>query len=215
MTELLIFFVIVLGVNMLPAFGPPTWSIIVLYGLNTHMPLPGLVVVGALGSASGRLILAHGFRLLGKYVPVKTKRNLAAARALLLRRKRNLIVGLGLFLLSPLPSAQLFEAAGLARMRLWPFAAAFFAGRLITYSLYGFGAQRLREIHAGDVLQRNAAGPAGIALQLVMIGGLVALSQIDWTRHLRRAERRARPREEHPSFASATGDKPGRVIERH
>ena len=80
------------GVNMLPAFGPPTWSIIVLYGLNTHLPVLSLVIVGALASASGRLLLAHGFRLLGTYVPVKTKNNLEAAHALLLSRKRNLIL---------------------------------------------------------------------------------------------------------------------------
>lgn len=179
---------------MLPAFGPPTWSIIVLYGLNTHLPVLDLVIVGALASASGRLLLAHGFRLLGKYVPAKTRENLEAAHALLLSRKRNLIVGMGLFLLSPLPSAQLFEAAGLARMRLWPFTAAFLAGRLVTYSIYGFGAVSLRETGAGDLLQRNATGPAGIAFQLVMIAGLVALSQINWTRHLRRAQSRARQR---------------------
>jgi len=194
LTDLLIFFVIVLGVNMLPAFGPPTWSIIVLYGLNTHLPVLSLVIVGALASASGRLLLAHGFRLLGTYVPVKTKKNLEAARALLLSRKRNLILGMGLFLLSPLPSAQLFEAAGLARMRLWPFAAAFLAGRLVTYSIYGFGAASLRKTGAGDLLQRNVTSPAGIAFQLAMIAGLVALSQIDWTRHLRRAQLRARRR---------------------
>lgn len=37
-TDYLILFAIVLGVNMMPAFGPPTWSVIVLYGLNTNFP---------------------------------------------------------------------------------------------------------------------------------------------------------------------------------
>jgi hypothetical protein len=96
LTDLLIFFVVVLGVNLLPAFGPPTWAIIVLYGLNTRLPVPGLVIVGALAAATGRMLLALSFQLLAGRLSDKTKRNLAAARALVLRRKRNLVVGLGL-----------------------------------------------------------------------------------------------------------------------
>ena len=48
MEEYLIFFALVLGVNMLPAFGPPTWSIIALYTLGGDLALPILVPVGAL-----------------------------------------------------------------------------------------------------------------------------------------------------------------------
>lgn len=39
MTSCLILFLVVLGINLLPAFGPPTWSIIVFYGLNSDLPL--------------------------------------------------------------------------------------------------------------------------------------------------------------------------------
>ena len=186
MTDYMLFFAIVLGVNLLPAFGPPTWSIIVLYGLNTRLPVPGLVLVGALAAASGRYLLAHAFRLLANRLPEKTRRNLAAARKLLLRRKRNAIVGLGLFVISPLPSAQLFEAAGLARVGLLPFTAAFFAGRVVSYSIYAVAAQRLRETSLGDVFRRNLTSPVGLALQFAMLGALVVLTQIDWERHLRR-----------------------------
>jgi hypothetical protein len=40
-----------------------------------------------------------------------------------------------LFAAAPLPSAQLFEAAGLARVRLRHLVAAFFVGRLVSYSI--------------------------------------------------------------------------------
>ncbi len=36
---------VVLGVNLLPAFGPPTWAILVFYRLNMHLPVVGLVLV--------------------------------------------------------------------------------------------------------------------------------------------------------------------------
>jgi uncharacterized membrane protein YdjX (TVP38/TMEM64 family) len=184
--DYLIFFLIVLGVNLMPAFGPPTWSIIVLYGLNSKLPVPALVLAGALAAAMGRYLLAHGFRLLADRLPETTRRNLAAASQALGRRKRNAILGLGLFALSPLPSAQLFEAAGLTRVRLLPFTAAFFAGRVVSYSIYAFSAQHIRDSSLGDAFRRSLTNPVGIALQLIMLGLLVALSQIDWEKHLRR-----------------------------
>lgn len=188
MTDYLIFFAIVLGVNLMPAFGPPTWSIIVLYGLNSNLPVPALVLTGALAAASGRFLLAYGARLLANRLSAKTKRNLAAAREAIGRRKRNAIIGLGLFALSPLPSAQLFEAAGLAGVRLLPFTAAFFVGRVASYSLYAFTAQHIRESSIGDAFRDSLTSPLGIALQLAMLALVVALSQIDWEKHLRRQD---------------------------
>ena len=91
-----------------------------------------------------------------------------------------------MFAISPLPSAQLFEAAGLARVGLLPFTAAFFVGRIVSYSIYAVAAQQLRETSFGDVFRRNLTSPVGLALQFAMLGALVVLTQIDWERQLRR-----------------------------
>jgi hypothetical protein len=48
----------VLGVNLMPAFGPPTWSILVLYTLNTDLPRGLVVITGAIAAALGRYLLA-------------------------------------------------------------------------------------------------------------------------------------------------------------
>lgn len=173
-----------LGVNLLPAFGPPTWSIIVLFGLATQMPTPAIILTGALGAASGRYLLALGFRMLGNRVSEQARRNLAAARAALERNKRGGLVALGLFALSPLPSAQLFEAAGLARVRLAGFTIAFFAGRVISYSIYAFTAKGIQKTSAGEVLLDAFKSPVSIVLQILMIVGLVGLTRIDWARRL-------------------------------
>lgn len=175
-------FVVVFAVNLLPAFGPPTWSIIVLYGLNSDLPAPAIVVVGAVAAASGRLALAHGFRLLGHKVSQKTKRNLAAARAAFERRKASGILALALFALSPVPSAQLFAAVGLAQVRLLPFTLAFFSGRLVSYSIYAGLVKTFENTILGAGFAEHLSGPAGIVLQLLMIAGLVALARIDWER---------------------------------
>src|SRR6478672_4511103 len=120
----------------MPAFGPPTWSIIVLFGLNSSLPISAIVLTGAIAAASGRFLLAHGARRLRRSASEKTRCNLAAAKEALEQNKGRGILALGLFALSPLPSAQLFEAAGLTGVRLLPFTLAFFAGRLVSYSIY-------------------------------------------------------------------------------
>ena len=119
----------VLGVNLLPAFGPPTWAILVLFTVNGDYVEPVLVVVGAVAAATGRLVLAHATRRLRRFVPPRERENLEAAGELLTRRRGRSVAGLALFAVSPVPSAQLFEAAGLMHVRLLPLTAAFFVGR--------------------------------------------------------------------------------------
>lgn len=184
MLELLTLFAIVLGVNLMPAFGPPTWTILVLYVLNTEIHPAVLIPVAATAAASGRLLLALGFRLLGNKLPEKYRRNLKAAREALEKNRRNAILALGLFALSPVPSAQLFEAAGLAGVRLLPFTLAFFLGRTVSYSIYVFTASGLKATSLGDSFRDALTSPWGIALQVAMLIGLVLLAKIDWAKWL-------------------------------
>ena len=181
-SEYLFFFAVVFAINLMPAFGPPTWSVIVLFGLNTDLPVTGIVLTGALAAASGRFLLAHGFRLLARYVSQKTKDNLAAAREAFERRRGHGLMALGLFALSPVPSAQLFEAIGLAGVRILPFTAAFFAGRLVSYSIYAGSAELVENSSLGDAFRQNFSSPWGIALQIVMLAALVALMRVDWAK---------------------------------
>lgn len=188
MEQPLILFAVVFAVNLMPAFGPPTWSIIVLYGLNTDVPLAATVAIGAFAAACGRFILAWSFRLLGARAPSRIRRNLDAAREVFQRRRSAGFAALGLFALSPVPSAQLFEAAGLTKVPLFPFTAAFFAGRLVSYSIYALGARTLRNQALGDVIVEQLTSPLGIALQLAMIAAVIALAWIDWQKVFRGRE---------------------------
>ena len=183
-TDYLILFAVVLGVNLLPAFGPPTWTVIVIYGLSTKMPLPALVLVGAAAAALGRFTLAHGFRLLRKRIPEKMKRNLQAAGEAVEKRERGSLVAMGLFALSPLPSAQLFEAAGLTGLRLVHFTAAFFAGRIVSYSIYAATAKGIEKTSMGGAFKHYLTSPVGIAIEVLMLGLLVMLARVDWQKRL-------------------------------
>jgi uncharacterized membrane protein YdjX (TVP38/TMEM64 family) len=142
-----------------------------------------LVLGGALAAASGRYVLATMARRFRSRLSEERREHLAAAEELLVGSPRKAAAGLGLFALSPIPSAQLFIAAGLLTVRLFPLTVAFFAGRLVSYSIY-VGAASLAKESLGDTLTEAFKSPFGIALQIAMLGGLVLLLRVDWAAKL-------------------------------
>lgn len=109
---------------------------LVLFKLNWHLNPAALVVVGAVTAASGRFCPATAIgRLRGRLDP-KRRESLEALKDYLTGHRERSALGLALFIVSPLPSAQLFEAAGLIAAPLLPVTAVFIAGRVVSYSLY-------------------------------------------------------------------------------
>jgi hypothetical protein len=185
MTDWLLAVGCIFGVNLLPAFGPPTWAVLVFFRLNSDLPAVPLVLLGAVAAAGGRLVLASVTRRFRWRFSEKRRKSLAAAEEVLVGNRTKAAAGLGLFALSPVPSAQLFVAAGLLTVPLVPLTAAFFAGRLVSYSLY-VGAASAAKDSLGSVLGEAFGSPLGIALQLAMVAGLVALLRVDWAARLTR-----------------------------
>ena len=183
MTDWLLLVGTIFGVNLLPAFGPPTWAVLVFFRLNSELPAVPLVLVGALAAASGRLVLAAATRHFRGRFSEKRLRSLEAAEEALVGSRAKAAAGLGLFALSPVPSAQLFVAAGLLTVPLLPLTAAFFAGRLVSYSLYVAAASAAKD-SLGDVLVEAIGSPLGIAFQIAMLVALVLLVRVDWAQRL-------------------------------
>jgi uncharacterized membrane protein YdjX (TVP38/TMEM64 family) len=173
-------FAIVFAVNLMPVFGPPTWAVLVVCDLRWNVGFVPLVVAGAAAATLGRVCLALGCRRLGTHLPDKRQGRLAAAGDLLSTRA-GLVGSLFLFVISPVPSAQLWEAAGLARVRLAPLAAAFLAGRIVSYALY-VQLGRLTEESLRDVLADGLVSTKALAIQVISFAILVAFVLIDWTR---------------------------------
>jgi uncharacterized membrane protein YdjX (TVP38/TMEM64 family) len=168
--DIAIVFAVVFAVNLLPAFGPPTWTVLVALKLGLDVAAVPLVAAGALAAASGRWALAHGAWLLRGRMSDKRRASLEALRAAVFDRPAGAIAGLILFALSPIPSAQLFVAAGLTGMRLGPLVLAFFSGRVVSYSLY-----------------------VGAATAAAMLAMLVVLLRVDWAAFLGRHRRHPGP----------------------
>jgi hypothetical protein len=184
MAEYLLAVAVIFAVNLLPAFGPPTWSILVLLTLNFDLAPAIIVPAGAVAAACGRYVLATATRRLRGGFSAERLDSLAAAEQALTANRSRAVAGLGLFAVSPLPSAQLFVAAGLLEVPLVPLTAAFFAGRVVSYSLY-VGAASAASASLGEIVSDSLTSPLGIALQIVMLAGIVALLRIDWRRLLR------------------------------
>lgn len=193
----------VFALNLLPAFGPPTWSLLVLLTIGFDLEPVILVPVGAVSAAAGRFVLASAAYRLRDRLPPERIENLRVAGATVMANRGTALAGLGLFAISPLPSAQLFIAAGLVGVRLVPLTAAFFVGRLVSYSLY-VGAAHAAGATLSDLVGQSLGSPLGVAMQLVMLGGLVALVRVDWAGVLAaRTARRLKGRNGGPAMPAA------------
>lgn len=185
---------VVLVINLLPAFGPPTWIVLVYFRVRHDVAFIPLVTGGALAAASGRYLLARAARRLGRRLPPERLEDLQALGERITGGTGVRRGAMALFLLSPLPSTQLFEAAGLTPgVRLEPLTLAFFCGRLVTYAIYVSGAS----LAAGTLralLDDGLTSPAAIGGQVASLLLLVVLVITPWRRVLGTREDRAQSR---------------------
>lgn len=173
----------VFAINLLPAFGPPTWAILVFLYFNLELEPALLVPAGALAAASGRLVLASATRQLRPRLRPERLANLSTLDEALTRSRARVGGGLLLFALSPVPSAQLFVGAGLLSVPIAPLTLAFFCGRLASYAIY-VGAATAASEPLSKILGDSLTSPLAVSLQLLMLGGLVAIVRLDWKRLL-------------------------------
>ena len=87
MANIALVFAVVFAVNLLPAFGPPTWTVLVALHFGRDVSPVALVTSGALGAACGRWALAHGAWLLRGRLSDDRRASLEALRAVVEDRK--------------------------------------------------------------------------------------------------------------------------------
>ncbi len=173
--------------NTLPAFAPPTWMALVFFLVHYDANPIALVILGVISATTGRAILAWYFRKFAHLIPSKFSKNMEYAGKYIESMPDRRYAILALFLISPVSSAQLFEAAGMMKsIKLKPLLAAFAVGRTFSYSTYVTGAVALAATSFGEVLISEIKSPLAIAIQLLMIAGLIALGFIDWKSKLHR-----------------------------
>jgi membrane protein YqaA with SNARE-associated domain len=190
-------FAIVFGINLLPAFGPPTWAVLVFTRLHWHLNPVALVLIGAVAAASGRYLLALGARHFSGRLPQRMQANLTDAKALLGKNRKGTFAVFAVFVLSPLPSAQLFLAAGFLDLNLELFTLAFLLGRLVSYSIY-VSVAVVADRQLGHVLGQLFGSPWSIALQVALLAAVCLLPLVNWRALAQRI--RSRPDRRHPEL---------------
>lgn len=172
--------------NALPAFAPPTWMALVFFLLHYDLNPIALVVLGVASATTGRAILAWYFRKFAHLIPTKFSKNMEYAGEYFTSHSNRRFALIAMFFLSPVSSAQLFEAAGLMKnVDLKPLLGAFAVGRTFTYSTYVTGAAAVAVTNFGEVLISELKSPWAIGVQIAMIAGLIALGSIDWKSKLK------------------------------
>ena len=185
--EYLALVVVVLIVNAIPAFAPPTWVILIFFLINYDSNPAALVILGVIAATAGRGFLAWYFRKFSHLVPTRFSKNMEYAGQYFQKDSTKKYSILAIFLISPISSAQLFEAAGMMKtIALKPLLAAFAVGRSISYTAYVTGAAVVVASNFGDVIVHELQSPRAIATQIAMIIGLIALGSVDWKKRLKR-----------------------------
>lgn len=181
---------VVFGVNLMPAFGPPTWSVLVFFNVTYDLPVYVLVPLGAVAAASGRLVLGSVAKRYRGLFGERRVRELDALREVVERRRGVSLSALMLFAISPVPSSSLFIAAGAAGMRLVRLTLAFFSGRIVSYSIY-VTASSAAEESIRDLFDHGVTSPWSIAFQVAVLLFVIALVFMPWSRILGSAANRS------------------------
>lgn len=180
-------FGIILFANLLPAFAPPTWAILVFFTLKHDLQPIVLVPLGVIAATSGRAVLAHTFRSIRRWLPKGYVANMEAVGLYITEHSGRAFGLMTLFFISPVSSAQLFEGAGIIKtFKLKPLLLVFAGGRLVSYSIYVSGAHALKATSIGELITNGMTSPKAIAVQALLVLGLVALGNVKWAKILKR-----------------------------
>jgi len=167
--------------NLVPYFMPPTWAVVTFFLIAFSLPVWPLAIGCAFASTAGRCGLYYLSARLGRQLLSDQKqRNVAALGNWLNQRPGCGVVDVLIYSLGPIPSNDLFIAAGLSRAKLWPVALGFLPGRMVSYPLLALTAKGAND-QLGGILTRQ-----WLALELLSIAGIWLFSRIDWARVLHR-----------------------------
>ncbi len=165
MTVYVILLLVVVLVNLLPAFAPPTWSVLVFALIKFGLVLPYVVVIGVIGATLGRFILSQYIHWFSEQLfNERQEQNLRYLGNKLGHSPIANTLITFLYSLTPLSTTALFVAAGIARIRVLYVLTGFFFGRLISYYVLAMSAQTVVDdinlISVGHINQRTIATAA-------------------------------------------------------
>jgi hypothetical protein len=177
------------AINLAPAFMPSTWMVMAFFYIRFDLPLLALTLGGAAASALGRLVLARGSHAFSRRFLPGQRADLDELGAFLDEHRG--VVGPAVFLyaLSPLPTNNLFIAAGMTGVSMTAVVAGFVLSRMIANTFWVWTTNKAFD-SLGGLFTGAISGPIGITLEVIGLIAVVLTFRLPWARWIRRAMRR-------------------------
>ncbi len=180
--QYIILAIFVLGMNVVPAFMPPTWTILVFFFLTYHLlPLP-VIIIGAVAATSGRIVLYflarnHFIKLL----PKSSQQNMSDFGKYFYTHKHITIPALLMYAFLPIPSNQVYISAGFAKLEIKLIASLFFFGRIVSYSSW-IATAHIASKTMSDIFTRNFTSANKIIVEIGSLCLIYLFTIIPWRR---------------------------------
>ena len=179
----LVIFLVVFVLNVMPAFAPPTWSVVSFIAVRFSSNIVILAILAAVAATLGRLLLARLSTLIvrRRLLREETRRNIDVVKT---RLESNTRLTSGLFLFyafSPLPSNHLFIAYGLTALKLKLVAIPFLLGRTVSYAFWALTASGIAGMLSYDAVKsKSFFGFYFVATQIFGLLIVWLFTRIDW-----------------------------------
>jgi hypothetical protein len=173
-------------INVAPAFMPSTWMVMAFFYIKFDLPLLVLTVGSAFASAAGRLVLARGSNAFACRFMKGRVSDLNELGGFLDDHRAYVGPAVFFYSLSPLPTNNVFIAAGMVGVNMTAVVAGFIAARVLANTFWVWTTNKAFN-SLGTLFTDAITGPAGIALQVAGLISIVLLFKLPWARWLRRA----------------------------
>jgi membrane protein YqaA with SNARE-associated domain len=184
MQALVILFLVVLLLNVIPAFAPPTWMVFSYLGFR-YPDHAGwiLALVGAVAATLGRTVLAKMSRgiVRNHWLSKPARANVDTIRVELEKRPKLTFGAFLFYAFTPLPSNYLFIAYGMTTLNLLRIAIPFLLGRFVSYAVWARGAAAISD--RLDVDDSEALGYFSVYFvitQCLLLGIVYVFTRVDW-----------------------------------
>lgn len=176
---------IVFGINLAPAFMPSSWMVMTFFYIRYGVPLLPLTIGGAIVSGFGRLLLAKGSAWFSQRYMAGRRADLDLLGEYVDRNRHIAGPATFAYTLTPLPTNNLFLAAGMVGVNLAWVLAGFWAGRILADTFWVWTTERVFS-SIGNVFEGAFSTPWAIALQSLSITSVALLYILPWSKWLRR-----------------------------
>lgn len=184
MNALVILFLVVLLLNVIPAFAPPTWMVFSYLGFRYPQHAGWLLaLVGASAATVGRFLLAKMSRwiLRNHWLSESGRANVDAVRTELAKRPTLTFGAFLFYAFTPLPSNYLFIAYGLTALSLVRIVLPFFLGRFVSYLLWARSAAAISSrLDLEDSETLGYFSVYFVITQLLLLAVVYLFTRVDW-----------------------------------